>query len=122
MRFSTILTTLGLAVSASAVDIRFMEDWSCRGWAIACANLQPGVCCFYGYDAGNPMYVLVTALPSTWQSNGQGFGDNQCISKATEWFGVPGQDLCMNTQKVHSAKYFLMNKKREEQGEVETPC
>ncbi|TLD27047.1 hypothetical protein PspLS_04319 [Pyricularia sp. CBS 133598] len=111
MRFSSLV--LGLAATASAIDIRGHDQDVCRGGYVACVNVDPNVCCTFGGKAS----IWVAAIPSAWRIRAQSSTGGGCTYLATEGDNNGTQDICLayTSRGLRTgARYWFLNRKRAE--------
>ena len=100
------------AVSASALDIYFWNDRGCKGTALKCGGINPGVCCLGGGDMdlsvsylGIVEYWHITCASSIW------YNCDEIMSQSS----VTGVTwVCHDDRIYDSAKYWFEGKKRDD--------
>ena len=64
---------LGLAASASAIDVYFHNAGDCSGAAAVCSNINPNFCC-----TGDSQTVAYRGIPTNWHLNIEGYSGGGC--------------------------------------------
>ncbi|KAJ0162424.1 putative secreted protein [Colletotrichum tanaceti] len=111
MYISTLIT-LGLAATASAIDVRAHDGDNCSGGYIGCANINPNVCCTF---TGAHASIAVAAIPSNWRIRTQAFTGGGCSFFGGERDSNGATYVCLpyTTRGDRTGgKYFFIGRKR----------
>ncbi|KAH8840853.1 hypothetical protein MCOR27_003755 [Pyricularia oryzae] len=94
MHFSSLL--LGLAATASAIDIRGHALDSCNGSYRACTNINPRVCCIFSESASSGrVSVDVVAIPTNWRISAQSWTGGACRFIGTLGSSGGSRSICL---------------------------
>ena len=113
MRFFQAL--LGLAGTASALDIYFHTGTNCDGASVICQGINPGVCCSVGGITQRS--VAYRGIVPTWNIRCRSYQGNGCeILRADSTVkGVNYQcHSFQNNYNYNGARYDFVNSKRAE--------
>ncbi|KAK1993699.1 hypothetical protein LX36DRAFT_615465 [Colletotrichum falcatum] len=113
MYFSSLL--LGLAATASAIDIRCHIGDNCAGSWVACVNINPNVCCSFSSSANSGRSsVSVAAIPSNWRIRTEAYTGGGCSYFGGQRDSGGSTDVCLpyTTRGDRTGgKYWFLNRK-----------
>jgi len=97
-----LVRILGFIAAAIAIDIRFMDNQLCEGFAAGCEKLAPDQCCYMG-DGDCPKYCTTGLafdwVPRNWEVTLHGSGDWECKNEVMKPFTVePTRVSSINTR------------------------
>ncbi|TLD28205.1 hypothetical protein PspLS_03756 [Pyricularia sp. CBS 133598] len=94
MHFSSLL--LGLAATASAIDIRGHSQDGCRGGYRSCTNSNPRVCCSFNSSAtSGRSSVAVVAIPTNWRITARAWTGGSCRYIANHGESGGSRSICL---------------------------
>ncbi|KAI8175814.1 hypothetical protein K4K54_004980 [Colletotrichum sp. SAR 10_86] len=136
MYFSVSSILLGLAATASAIDIRAHIGSSCAGAYVACVNINPNVCCSFsssgssGRSSISVVAVRETSfsqltkvselmngdqIPSNWRIRAEAYTGGGCSFTGGQYDSNGGTTICLpyTTRGDRTGgKYWFLNRKR----------
>ncbi|KAF9873052.1 hypothetical protein CkaCkLH20_09562 [Colletotrichum karsti] len=114
MYFSSLL--LGLAATASAIDLRAHPNDGCTGSYSACVNLNPNVCCsFSSSSTSGKATIAVVAIPSNWRIRAESWTGGGCRFTGGSLDSGGSTTICLpySTRGDRTGgSYFFLSRKR----------
>ncbi|CCF32666.1 hypothetical protein CH063_05006 [Colletotrichum higginsianum] len=115
MYFSSLLF-LGLAATASAIDVRGHYGGTCDGAYVGCANINPNVCCVIsGSASSGRTSVSVAAIPGDWRIRTQAYTGGGCSSLAGQLDSNGNTFVCLSYSSRGDrtgGQYWFVGRKR----------
>ncbi|KAI8242818.1 hypothetical protein K4K57_012565 [Colletotrichum sp. SAR 10_99] len=117
MYFSVSSILLGLAATASAIDIRAHVGDNCAGGYTACVGINPNVCCSFSSSASSGRAKLMDGeqIPSNWRIRAEAYTGGGCSFTGGQRDSNGATTICLpyTTRGDRTGgKYWFLNRKR----------